>query len=133
MLNVTIKIVAHDKVRAALQNDRKNNKNVDNDSLKANRRTTITKYTKEHIKPLYDDIQNSIPKLGDIDDLLLRASNGERVSIDLTDVKENLDKLNSALYAFTGAYKAGKIKSGWKNELDWDMKYLIDTIKDIKK
>lgn len=133
LLNVTIKIVAHDKVRAEISASRKDNKNIDTDSLKANRRTTITKYTKEHIKPLYDDIQKSIPKFVDIDDLLLRAANGERVKIDLKDVKENLDNLNYVLNAFADAYKEGKIRSGWKNELDWDMKYLSDAIKKIKK
>ena len=60
--------------------------------------------------------------------VLLKAAEGETVEFNVKDLQKRLDNLNYVLRRFTSAYKSGKIKSDWKNELDWDMKYLKDAI-----
>ena len=62
----------------------------------------------------------------------MQAAEGKDVNIDVNGLKEKVDALNSILFAFKHAYKSGKIKSDWKNELDWDMKYLRNIIKKHK-
>lgn len=131
-LNITVKVVNRDRQRIAKNVERNNDRNERNfginDSLTKNRRTVIKKYTKENIASLVDDIKNSLPKIDAVEDLLLKAAEGEDVELDVAGLKSKIDSLNSILFAFKRAYKSGKIKSGWKNELDWDMKYLKDAI-----
>lgn len=131
-LNITVKVVSRDRQRIAKNVERNNDRNERNfgnkDSLAANRRAVIKKYTKENIASLVDDIKNSLPKIDDIEELLLKAAEGETVEFNVKDLQKRLDNLNYVLRRFTSAYKSGKIKSDWKNELDWDMKYLKDAI-----
>ncbi len=135
-LNITVKVVKRDRNRieknVARNNDR-NDRNFGNkDSLAANRRTVIKKYTKENIADLVNDIKDSLPKIDEVEDILMQAAEGKDVNIDVNGLKEKVDALNSILFAFKHAYKSGKIKSDWKNELDWDMKYLRNIIKKHK-
>lgn len=128
-LNITVKVVSRDRQRIAKNVERSNERNFGNkDSLAANRRAVIKKYTKENIVSLVDDIKNSLPKIDDVEELLLKAAEGETVEFNVKDLQKRLDNLNYVLRRFTSAYKSGKIKSNWKNELDWDMKYLKDAI-----
>lgn len=131
-LNITVKVVKRDRKRIEKNVERNNDRNDRNfgnkDSLATNRRAVIKKYTKENIAVLVDEIKDSLPKIDEVETLLLKAAEGEDVTLDVGTLKAKVDSLNSILFAFKRAYKTGKIKSDWKNELDWDMKYLKDAI-----
>ena len=135
-LDITVKVVKRDRKRIEKNVERSNDRNDRNfgnkDSLAANRRAVIKKYTKENIADLVNDIKDSLPKIDEVEDILMQAAEGKDVNIDVKGLKEKVDSLNSILFAFKQAYKKGKIKSGWENELDWDMKYLRDIIKKNK-
>ena len=135
-LDITVKVVKRDRKRIEKNVERSNDRNDRNfgnkDSLAANRRAVIKKYTKENIADLVNDIKDSLPKIDEVEDILMQAAEGKDVNIDVKGLKEKVDSLNSILFAFKQAYKKGKIKSDWKNELDWDMKYLSNIIKNNK-
>lgn len=135
-LDITVKVVKRDRKRIEKNVERSNDRNDRNfgnkDSLAANRRAVIKKYTKENIADLVNDIKDSLPKIDEVEDILMQAAEGKDVNIDVKGLKEKVDSLNSILFAFKQAYKSGKIRSGWENELDWDMKYLRDIIKKNK-
>lgn len=135
-LDITVKVVKRDRKRVEKNVARNNDRNERNfglkDSLVTNRRAVIKKFTKNNIEELVTDIKNSLPKIDELEDILMKAAEGEDVNIDVKGLKEKVDSLNSILYAFKQAYKNGKIKSDWKTELDWDMKYLTKAIKKHK-
>lgn len=135
-LDITVKVVKRDRKRIEKNVERSNDRNDRNfgnkDSLADNRRAVIKKYTKENIADLVNDIKDSLPKIDEVEDILMQAAEGKDVNIDVKGLKEKVDSLNSILFAFKQAYKKGKIKSDWKNELDWDMKYLSNIIKNNK-
>ena len=135
-LDITVKLVKRDRKRIEKNVERSNDRNDRNfgnkDSLADNRRAVIKKYTKENIADLVNDIKDALPKIDEVEDILMQAAEGKDVNIDVKGLKEKVDSLNSILSAFKQAYKKGKIKSDWKNELDWDMRYLRDIIKKNK-
>lgn len=127
-LHIAVKVIMPDEKRKEKSASRIEARGDSTESLKANRRRVIKKYTKTHIESFIKDLKNDIPKIDDVEELLLKAAEGETVEFNVKDLQKRLDNLNYVLRRFTSAYKSGKIKDNWKGELDWDMQYLKDAI-----
>ena len=123
-LDISIKVIQRDRVRIDKNNTRRDNAKIDS-SLTANARTVIKKYTKENIASGLTRLHNDIPSINDIEDLLVRAAEGEEVSIDINSIIDRLKALNAIITGFTSAYKTGKIHYPWDNgKIDGDVSWL---------
>lgn len=135
IFNITITVVGNDAQRAAKAKERADNRTTDDSNpvgSTAIRQKVITKFTKEHLEPLYKRIESNLPKLDSLEKMMANAIEGKTAEVNIKDITDDLNKLNSILNSFRSAYKTGKIKKGWQSELDYDMRWLNDRLKSIK-
>lgn len=132
VLDITFKVLHRDAQRQAKQGERRDAKS-DRDDFKNNARAVIKKFTAEHVSGLVDEIKEQLPKISDVEELLNRAANGEKVVFDVKGIEERIKRLNRVLYYFEDAHKDGKVKdkswNGQSAKLSWDMKQLVSILK----